>query len=311
VRAVGFARVRAPRIFCAQGDRHRHELLTFLAELRERLVVKRLPVTVDFALTSRMLADGTLLFLAELRRCQEILNGHMTVRCILPRNVKVAQVLKQIGALALLNCHKKIVPKFPDVIHWRYASGYQVQGEKYENLLGSYDGRVAGTLLSSLFKGVTEAMTNCHHHAYIGIRPDGLNYQDTRRNWWMFSRENDGYLTVVFCDLGIGIPVTVPTRKPSLWKRLLSMGKAGSDSKIIEQAVQDAISRTGKRYRGKGLKQLIGAVQAYDDGQLVILSNRGSYTFRNGDVKLRDYVASINGTLIQWKVPIGQRGLFS
>jgi len=286
------------------GDRPRHELLTFLAEVRERLVVDRVPLEVDFTLTQRMLAGGTLLFLAELHRCKEMLDGYLRVRCILPRNVKVAQVLKQIGILALLNCHKKIAPTFSDVIHWRYALGHQVEGEKYINILGSYEGRVAETLLSSLFKGVTEAMTNCHHHAYIGIRPDGLNYQDQKRNWWMFSQERNGYLSVVFCDLGVGIPTTVPAKKPGVWKKLLSMGKAGSDSSIIEEAVQDAISRTGKGYRGKGLKQLIDAVRAYDDGNLIILSNRGSYMFTNAKVQLRDYGNSIFGTLIQWRVPI-------
>ena len=302
--------MQAPQFFELLANKNRYELLTFLEKLRQLLVVEKAKVLLDFTTTEKMWSDGTLLFLSELRRCKKMLGGTMPLRCKQPRNVKVAQVLKQIGAYDLMHYHKRINTSFSDVIHWSYASGHQVEGQKYENILGSYEGRVAETLLGSLFRGITEAMTNCHHHAYIGVRPDGLDYQDIQKNWWMFSQEKDGFLTVVFCDLGIGIPNTLPTKKPNIWKRIKSAGKAGSDSSIIERAVEDSVSRTGKRYRGKGLKQLLEAVQETDGGALRIFSNRGCYTFHKGKVVLKDFTGSIMGTLIQWKVPIIQQELF-
>lgn len=307
---VGFKVLQAPQFFELSDNRNRHELLTFLDKLRQLLVVEKAKVLLDFTTTAKMWSGGTLLFLSELHRCKKLLGGTMPLRCKSPRNVKVAQVLKQIGAYDLMHYHKRINTSFSDVIHWRYASGHQVEGQKYENILGSYEGRVAETLLGSLFRGITEAMTNCHHHAYIGVRPDGLDYQDIQKNWWMFSQEKDGFLTVVFCDLGIGIPNTLPTKKPGIWQRIKSAGKAGSDSSIIEKAVEDSVSRTGKRYRGKGLKQLLEAVQETDSGALRIFSNRGCYTFNKGRVTLKDFTGSIMGTLIQWKVPIIQQELF-
>lgn len=306
----GFKFLQAPAFFELSTNTARHKLLSFLADLRQLLIIDKASVLLDFKMTTRMASGGTLLFLAELHRCKELLGGRLKIRCCPPRNVRVAQVLKQIGALDLMHYKKLVKPSFSDVIHWRYACGHQVDGQKYENILGSYEGRVAQSLLGSLFRGITEAMTNCHHHAYIDIRPDGLEHQDVRRNWWMFSQEKDGYLTVVFCDLGVGIPATLPTKKPNLWQKVLSGGKAGSDSGIIEQAVVDSVSRTGKRYRGKGLKQLLEAVQETDSGALRIFSNRGCYTFHKGRVKLTDYPGSIMGTLIQWKVPIIQQELF-
>lgn len=302
--------LQAPKHFELSGNRNRHELLTFLGDLRQLLVVDKAKVLIDFSLTAKMWSGGTLLFLSELHRCEELLGGKMPVRCRPPRNVKVAQVLKQIGAYDLMHYHKRINTSFSDVIHWQCASGHQVEGQKYENILGSYEGRVAETLLGSLFRGITEAMTNCHHHAYIDVRQDGLNYQDVRKNWWMFSQEKGGFITVVFCDLGVGIPNTLPTKKPGIWERIKSAGKAGSDSSIIEKAVEDSVSRTGKRYRGKGLKQLLEAVQESDEGILRIFSNRGCYTFHKGKVSLKDFTGSIMGTLIQWKVPIIQQELF-
>ncbi|MCX7176018.1 MAG: hypothetical protein NT159_19260 [Proteobacteria bacterium] len=307
---TGFKRVPAPKMFDIGTNGVRHELLSFLTDLRNLVVAEREAVLIDFTLTRKMSAGGTLLFLAELHRCGEVLGERPKLRCIPPRNVKVSQVLKQIGVYDLMGYKKKVEPSFSDVIHWRFASGHQVEGEKYENILGTYEGRVTESLLGSLFRGITEAMTNCHHHAYIDVRPDGLDYLDKVRNWWMFSQERDGYLSVIFCDLGVGIPVTLPTKKPNLWDKVLSLGKAGSDSSIIEEAVVDSVSRTGKRYRGKGLKQLLEAAQETRGGALSIFSNRGCYNFGDGKVTLRDYAASIMGTLIQWKVPIIQRELF-
>lgn len=309
-RLVGFKVLQAPKFFEISANGNRHELLTFLDKLRQLLVVEKAKVQLDFTMTAKMWSGGTLLFLSELHRCKALLGGTMPLRCRPPRNVKVAQVLKQIGAYDLMHYPKRINPSFSDVIHWRYASGHQVEGQKYENILGSYEGRVAETLLGSLFRGITEAMTNCHHHAYIGVRPDGLDYQDVQKNWWMFSQEKEGFLTVVFCDLGVGIPNTLPTKKPGIWQRIMSAGKAGSDSNIIEKAVEDSVSRTGKRYRGKGLKQLLEAVQDTQGGALQIFSNRGCYTFAKGKVTLKDFTGSIMGTLIQWKVPIIQQELF-
>lgn len=309
-RVIGFKILQCPQFFDIGSSPNRHELLTFLEKLRQLLVVERTRVFLDFTRTSKMWSDGTLLFLAELYRCKAMLGGVLPLRCRPPRNVKVAQVLKQIGAYDLMRYHKRVCPSFSDVIHWRSASGHQVDGQKYENILGSYEGRVAETLLGSLFRGITEAMTNCHHHAYIDVRPDGLDYQDVQKNWWMFSQEKDGFLTVVFCDLGIGIPATLPTKKPTIWQRITSAGMAGSDSRIIEKAVEDSVSRTGKHYRGKGLKQLLEAAQEANGGALRIFSNRGCYNFNRGKVTLKDYSGSIMGTLIQWKVPITQQELF-
>lgn len=219
--------------------------------------------------------------------------------------------MSQIGLFSLLGYRKKIERSFSDVIHWRYASGREVEGEKYETILGSYDGRVAEPLLDSLYRGLSEAMTNCHHHAYINVREDGLNSKPTERTWWMFSQEKDGVLSVAFCDLGVGIPATLPQKQPSIWRTIVSLGQAGSDSEIIAKAVESSLSRTGKAYRGKGLRQLLEAVQAArsPDAMMMIFSNRGRYLYQNGATDLRDYADSILGTLILWRLPVVQRSL--
>lgn len=307
-KCLGSNVIRAPDAISLESDKHRHELLSFLERLRSRVIKEGKPTVINLLNTERMVAAGSLLFMAELYRVCELAKSKMMVRCIPPRDVKVNQVLKQIGVYELLGYTKKIEPSFKDVVHWRYACGHKVEGEKYENILGSYDGKVAESLLGSLFRGITEAMTNCHHHAYIKPRPDGLEDQPDLKRWWMFSQEQGGMLTVVFCDLGVGIPETLPIRKPAAWKKLISLGTAGSDASVIKQAIDDSITRTRKHYRGKGLKQLLEAARE-NDGLLRIFSNRGCYTFRGVKESTRDFSESIMGTLILWKVRIRQESL--
>ena len=117
---------------------------------------------------------------------------------------------------------------------------------------------------------------------------------------------------VLFCDLGIGIPGSLPQKRPQLWRRLLSIGVANSDSHVIAEAVKLSVTRTGKHYRGKGLKQLQDAVRDHEEGALTIYSNRGVYNWKGGTVTYDDYESSIMGTLIQWRIPHvqHQRSLF-
>lgn len=292
----------APTVFGLGANRK--ALIRFLAQLRHRIVKLRKPTLLDFAATAKFHADATLLFYAELRRCIELTSGGIAVTCRPPRNLRCNQVLHQIGVYELLGHRSNAVPFLEDVIHWKVASGHRVEGEKYENVLGRFDGRVADALLGRLYVGLSEAMTNCHHHAYIVEREDGLDERDHRKNWWMFSQERDGFLTVVFCDLGAGIPRTLPITRPTLFRQIIGMGGVPRDCDAIDKAIESSISRTGKRHRGKGLKQLLEAVKTNDSNFVRVLSNSGCYTFRNGNKELTEYGSSIQGTLIAWHIQL-------
>ncbi|MDR5647936.1 hypothetical protein, partial [Burkholderia cenocepacia] len=161
---------------------------------------------------------------------------------------------------------------------------------------------MADALTTQLYKGITEAMTNVVNHAYIEPRRDGLPEQ-ADPEWWMFSREMDGTLGIVFCDLGAGIPVTLPVKKPSLWDTIVRLGNA-SDAHVIAHAIQDSISRTRASHRGKGLGQIVKAIDSVPRSEVLVLSNRGGFRRRNGTTNLMHYRDSIMGTMIMWRVPL-------
>jgi hypothetical protein len=243
-----------------------------------------------------------LLFLAELRRLIKHTEGELNITCISPQNDKVCQVFQQIGLFDLLGQSHGAVPKDDDVINWRFAHGRKVEGQRYEDVLAEYDGNIAQPLQENLFAGITEAMTNVLNHAYALPREDETGIVNSRE-WWMFSQHKDDQLTVAFLDLGAGIPKTLPFKRPVVWQKLVRLNRT-LDSRTIEYALKDSISRTNESHRGKGLGQMARVVDLVPGGVITILSNFGGLTRKSGVVRRRDYRDSIQGTMIFWKIPL-------
>jgi len=292
----------APKIF-SLVPAARGAFLRSLAILRKRIGLQRRKTIVDFSQTEKMSAEGTLLFLAEFKRLLRHVKGEVEITGVLPHNNKVAQVLCQIGVLELLGITTSIVPVDDDVVNWKTAYGTQVEGKKYDDILQAYDGDIADLLQDKLYAGITEAMTNVLNHAYDLPRADGLDAAPLKE-WWMFSQQQHGKLVIVFCDLGAGIPRTLPIKRASVWRRVLSLGKT-SDSDVIRYAVEDSVTRTMKDYRGKGLGQIVRVIRGIEDAEVHICSNRGVFTERHGArASNSTYNDSILGTLIFWRIPL-------
>ena len=309
--------IRASEVISIATESDRQNLLQFIADVRA-LGAEPRPCRLDFRATRRIMADGMILLRAEL--CEMLRSAPLKhhLRCIPPHNIRAKEVLYQAGIFDLLGQEVAIRPRHPDVVHWRSAHGDRAEGEKSEQVLGSFEGQIARELMSGLFVSISEAMTNTAQHAYIPpadnsdpvirehCRPDA----EKGRGWWMFSQEKDQQLYVVFCDLGIGIPGSLPNTKPRVFRRLLQLGVGNRDSKYIEFAVQDSTSRTGKHYRGKGLGQIAKDLLQYDSkSEIVIFSNRGCCQYRKNQQEpvSYDYKQSIQGTVICWRTRLPQK----
>ncbi len=299
--------IQAPQSFTIATP-HRNKLLRFLKTLRQEIVLGAKPICIDFRPTQKFIADGTLLFWAELHRALSLTGSKRLVQCIPPRNAKLRQVMVQVGVARMLSYKHKGAIGFEDVVHWRAAHGVQVDGAKYERILGRYDGRIASALSSKLYVSIVEGMKNVIHHAHIDQRNDGLNVGNEALTWWMFSQEREGQLSVLICDLGIGIPRSLPVRHQTAYRKLIQVVTTGSgnipDSKVIEEATKLKVTRTNQEFRGKGLDQMVKAITQDFEGKVCIQSNRGCYTNDRGNVELIDHEMSILGTLIYWKVPL-------
>lgn len=298
-------KIVAPEKICIGTDEMRGRVIEFLAELRRPFIAgKTGTVLIDMHGTTRFVVDGTLLFYAELHRLLDIGRGNLRIRIKPPKNQKADQVLCQIGAYKLCGMDRACKSNFNDVVHWRVARGYVVDNSLCAPAIEAFEGQLAPPLLDGIFRGLGEAMTNTRHHAYMDTRGDGLNYKQPESDWWMFSQARDGMLSVVFCDLGVGIPNTLPIKKKSLFEKIVSLGLSESDSAYIEQAIEDTRTRTHLPGRGHGLGNIVDTVSRYEKGMVLIFSNRGSYTLKHGKVVTHDFKENIMGTLIYWHVPL-------
>lgn len=283
-------------------------LIRFINDIKKQTLKGRRNLILDLSKTVKLHAEATIYFYAEIDRLIDCF-PKIRIRFIPPLHSVTREVLVQIGFYSLLKMDHVIDCNSADAVHWRKARGQGAQGEKYDDVVGHYDGVFAESITSDLYIGTTEAMTNAHHHAYLDIRGDGIRTPKEYRPWWMFTQEKDGFLSVVFCDLGIGIPQSLPRSPDEGWRKWWStMVRLGlninDDGLLIEGAIRHSRTRTKMEHRGKGLRQIIETVSAVTNGRANILSNHGWFTSTDGSEYSGNFRFSIQGTIICWKVPL-------
>lgn len=307
--------IEAPAIISLH-TREAHTLLTkFLSSLRKESL-RRDSIRIDFKKTTQVISTGMLLMLAETDRICLTLGEKCKITCNYPKDETVEKVFQQVGFFNILGkphrleiCEEDITVK-----NWRYASGVSVNPQEADILLKAIKGKIPKGYLR-LVTGVSEAMDNAVHHAYIRPRGDrisasGLDKANDKR-WWVFAQVNDGRLAVIFCDLGLGIPVTLPER----WEeyigdilRLTTLSPGKRDVKMIRRSLELGRTRTDQGHRGKGLARNVMKAAEELGGRLHVYSNRGvvgvDFTGGNPTYTQNGNNRSILGTVIQWSVPI-------
>jgi len=295
-------------------------------ELRNRQQVKNKKLKVDFTAVNLMVAAGTLLLMAELRNMANIYPD-VRLECVSPRSNRNKQVLIQLGFQEFMRGVKKVDTSRQDVVNWRVARGVKANAQECGNIIMDCVGTAAPSLAKPFFRAVTEAMTNTVQHAYIENIPlsDFRPVASDKEGWWMFSQEIGDEITMVFCDLGHGIPNTLPVRHPGLMEYIESetmLDKAKekvkhtllSDASIIAGIIDKPYTRTKAPHRGLGLlKDICGFINSIgNSGRVNILSNKGQYeSIKDGNKREstpRNHKKSIHGTLIALHVRVSTGG---
>lgn len=300
-------RVSAPTVLGLHTNDTRNTTIDFLAKIRDHCRTRGVGLHIDFGPLTKMYPTGAVLLLAELDRA--VVDREFRVQITRPRDGIVDEVLQQIGIYERVGIECEKAPNHESVIHWRSATGVLSDGQTSGTLLLSYKGRLAEGITRGLYGGIIEAMTNTVHHAYDGVEGEKLRHGIGRR-WWMLSQEKDGELTVAICDLGIGIPKSLPRSRSFNWSDVKAfwdkLGLDRRDGSAIKVALEIGKTRTGMQERGKGLADIVEAVNLSPDGRVLIFSNKGSFASANGKGYAHNHASSIRGTLINWHVPIAE-----
>lgn len=309
-------------------NKHRTKLLKVTNKLRDYYFRKNICIKLDFSKTKKMFTEGTLYLLAELETLK-ITNPDIQFSLIPSKEIIVNQVLKQTGILELLGVSLNFEDmEFDETVkYWKYSSGHKVEMDSAEDMLEDFDNLLSESSSTSIFNSITEAVTNCHHHAYLEKR--FINDPMRAKKWWIFSQEKDNKLSICVCDLGIGIPKSLVRNSENVaenwFSRLKNFLKShkekyDKDSASIKAAIEIGNTRTNLVNRGKGLNQIINQVSILCDhkASIAILSNKGSYIINRGMIEdgpltgivdgfSLPYKQSIDGTVILWEIPIDKQ----
>lgn len=307
----------APKYFGLLRPESHDPLVNFLRKLVRRTLIEGRVVCIDFRPTAKFFSDGTLLFFAEIQRILK--RRPRSIKCLPPKDLIARQVLGHLGVLEQLGHRAETLSDRDDVIHWQVFSG--IEADATQGVGDAIDKlpRLTRSQLGKLFRSVSEALTNVTQHAYGEPRKDGAG-ATTDKGWWMFVRQEPDELTVVFCDLGLGVPYTVPRLEEHrgwLDRRLGSVLRAvgvhtHKDGETIQVTVEEKRSRFKNEHRGNGFGNMLESISAaaVGTGQLVIYSNRGAYSYNleNGAERTRalNYSKSIYGTVVVWHIALSQ-----
>jgi hypothetical protein len=288
----------------------------FLDDIGRRVLIERVPVTVDFRETEAFTLAGTILVFAEIDRIATLSREHVPkpLTLIDPRRRRPREVLKQIGLHGLTGDRCDTVPSRDDVVYWKATKGSDQSGNKLamievvaDRVREQYSGQLG---LSDLWRAVSEAVANSVDHAYKKPRADGFQgLPDTK--WWMFTQIKDGVFFAAVCDLGCGYRATIGETVPERFASQLASLLIGfnKDAGAIHTAMEYGRSGTEEEHRGKGSRDAMSVLEKHQNGELMAISNTGwmAYSYANGREERRhngSLGTNIKGTILWWKLPL-------
>jgi hypothetical protein len=289
------------------------ELKDSISLIKKLVLDQRRPVCLDFRQTAKISTAAMLLLYAEVDRIVRLSGSKALISCIEPQKDRCRQVLNQIGFYRLIGHETTSLPIRDDVVKWVRAEGISLDAEKIADLV-SFQGQVDVEFVGDLFGGITEAVANSIEHAYTDGRGDGFRHLEDVK-WWMVSQIYNSELYVLVCDLGIGVPRSLPKkfdlRKLSEYVSLVknTLNIAHPDTQAVRLAIEIGKSRTGLSHRGKGINDALAVLNKCKFGEVFILSNRGGYSVKSTNDGKRyeksfPLKRSIQGTIIGWKLPL-------
>ncbi|WP_331521806.1 hypothetical protein [Pinirhizobacter sp.] len=232
---------------------------------------------------------------------------HQVRRCAPSYDAVVGHVLEHLGVYGWFGYTTAMPPQGDNVVAWQAAHAVDVDGTIFGELLESM---MSTERAGNLFRGVSEAITNVANHAHIAARDDGLNLPPTKE-WWMFVRDDGESLYVAVCDLGVGIPGSLPVLHTtevlqSVFSRMFGNTRS-TDGRMIQAALRLGRTRTALEHRGKGFPDILRVLDPEPKGEIAIYSNRGRVMYRAPELEpemtRQTFKDSILGTIIVWSFP--------
>ncbi|NNN28294.1 hypothetical protein [Pseudomonas nitroreducens] len=324
--------IEAPAKLDLYSTKNHLNFVSFLERFRTH-VKNNSSTTITFRNTTRITAAAGLILVAETDRLAKAY-PEKKIRCFLPPSISEGQyrnssnavesALNQIGFFKAIGQINHRHANLKSISRWKQLSGNTADGSLARSLLDSLGDRVTEISKKKIYRGAIEAIANCVEHAYPANRPDGLDIDD--RRWWMLVGLDDENLSVIVCDLGVGIPSTLPAKHPetlleTIKQKFSIFGTNDSDMIMLSSHIKQ--TRTKLKNRGKGGKDFRSIIRNFPTALFSIRSNKGVFCISGKDCRpmkaisarrfiegtnktesVLEHTKSIRGTLLEWVVPL-------
>lgn len=314
-------KIVAPNIIDLYTTKYHDKMVIFVADIEKK--AREIGISTDrkvhicFRNTTAITAAAGLWLLARIESIR-VMFPHVKYIVTRPLPVKVASshekkhvvdsVLNRIGFYEAVGLKSRKLQEIANVKCWEVLRGEEVMSSAVGQLLENVTQKLEVDY-SGLYRPLIEAMANSVEHAYRSDLYKITKLSNTNK-WWCFAALLENRLTVLICDLGVGIPNTLKKTQPSniMLKLIQYIGNnLSSDSDYIRASLQVKKTRTKLAYRGKGGTDLQSIIEAVEGSRLSIMSNKGNYRFTNKGNKKKpelcwDGSQSISGTIVEWSI---------
>lgn len=288
--------------------------LELVRDIKRFVLLEKRPIRLIFNGVQDIQPGSLLLLLAEIHRCR-LVHGHSKLTGTYPeKGSNLEKLLHSTGFFSLLNVKSSVEkePKRYPVEHIEFISDVKPPvglSKKFREAMFGKKIQVSMNMRKQIFRAIGEAMINVGQHAYP---TDSWQNHPTKKRWWLSGHINkrNNLMTIMFCDLGVSIPRTLPKRYPMEYIRsALSLlpGIKPNDGEMIKAGMEIGRSQTNESNRGKGLNDMKRIIDEAGEGELHIFSRRGCYRYSPGRPdQIRSLEVAVDGTLIKWTVPLNK-----
>jgi hypothetical protein len=303
--------IEVPQALCL--DKKHGETCAFIGRIRE-VVRSGKRASLVFRDVQTVRTSALMYLVSQIHRLR-FEHGQNCITGTYPDNLGVERLMAESGFFSLLGIRTRERVQKPSRgrRYIQFRSGTGLAGtrlkEVREEILQD-DFLMSVQVRHKIFRAISEAATNVGHHAYATKAfVTSAAAKDLFGRWWLLASLNRprNLFTLVFSDMGVGIPKTLPRRYPIEQVRAalsLLPGFRVDDGQMIEAAMVLGRTRTHLDNRGKGLLDLTQLIDLLGGGEMNIYSRHGVVTYASGATKVKNMVGLIEGTLIEWKLPL-------
>jgi hypothetical protein len=285
----------SPTHLCLYNGQYRENTLRFFTAVESYPKTEHHFIRLDFSDLEYISAAAVTYLFAMVTAMQiYISNNYYSFK--LPKNKKTKELF--IGSGLHVALKKGGIRKVKSL--WKespFLCGNNKDASKFVNVLKKRSN--VSPLPQNLSSAIRETFLNINHHAYFG--PSNL----VDITWWCYfstdSDSNGNFISAVIVDRGMGIPESI--------KRAFMSYNQARDSKCLEYAMQETVTSTKEKGRGKGsenIKKPISLNRLTTHDKLLVMSGEGCYRYcqtnLSQNVDVNELKNRLRGTLVEWKL---------